>query len=275
MIKLVATDLDGTVLREDVTPSARTVQVVGKLLAADVPVAICTARAPRSTVPIARDLGMRSGFAICNSGGTIIDLATEAVVHHHPVDPGQARRMIERLRERVPGIAFSGYVNEGWHREPHYVPGVLLPTPPEMTVGDALEFIAAGPVTKFSVRHADLAVDELHAHVAEAVAEIGMSHAISIAGFIEVLGPGIDKAAGAAWVADALGITAAETIAFGDDRPDIPMLAWAGRGVAVANAHPDVLAIADEVCGSVTEDGVAIVLEELFGDALSSSEDRR
>jgi hydroxymethylpyrimidine pyrophosphatase-like HAD family hydrolase len=88
---------------------------------------------------------------------------------------------------------------------------------------------------------------------------------------VEVLGPGIDKAAGVAWVADALGIDASATIAFGDDRPDIPMLAWAGRGVAVADAHPDVLEIADDVCASVDEDGVAQVLEAL----LSSSADRR
>jgi len=52
-------------------------------------------------------------------------------------------------------------------------------------------------------------------------------------------------------------------IAFGDMPNDVSMLAWAGRGIAVANAHPEVLAVADEVTASNDEDGVALVLERL------------
>ena len=74
---------------------------------------------------------------------------------------------------------------------------------------------------------------------------------------------GVNKAAGLADVADEHGIDAADVIAFGDFLNDVPMLAWAGRGVAVANAHPEVLAIADEVTASNDDDGVAIVLESL------------
>jgi hydroxymethylpyrimidine pyrophosphatase-like HAD family hydrolase len=66
-------------------------------------------------------------------------------------------------------------------------------------------------------------------------------------------------------VADGHGIDAADVIAFGDYPNDVPMLAWAGRGVAVANAHAEVLAIADEVTASNDDDGVAIVLERLAG----------
>ena len=53
-------------------------------------------------------------------------------------------------------------------------------------------------------------------------------------------------------------------IAFGDMPNDVPMLAWAGYGVAVANAHPSVIAVADEVTGSNDDDGVAQVLEQLY-----------
>lgn len=63
-----------------------------------------------------------------------------------------------------------------------------------------------------------------------------------------------------------LGIPAAETVAFGDMPNDVPMLEWAGHGVAVANAHPDALAAADEVTASNDEDGVALVLERLLED---------
>ena len=271
MIRLVAVDLDGTVLREDATPSARTVETLAAVRDAGILVAICTARSPRFTLPIARDLGLHDGYAVSNSGGTVIDLATEGIVHQHPFDPEHARAMVTRLREIAPGVAFSGYVVDTWHREEHYRTDLAFdPTP---NISDALEFISDG-VTKVAIRHAELGADELHRHVVDAVREIGLSHSVSSAGFIEVLGPGIDKAAGVAWVAEAHGISAAETIAFGDDRPDIPMLAWAGRGVAVGNAHPEVLAIADEVCGRADEDGVAIVLEQILAE-LSSSEDRR
>lgn len=278
MIRFVASDLDGTILLEDATATVRTRAAIASLAEAGILFAICTARAPRSTVPIAEDLGLTHGYAICNSGGTVIDLATGAVAHHHPFDPDAARAMVSELRSRAPGVAFSGYVNELWHREPHYVIGAtLFPTAPPVAIGDAMEFLA-GDLTKMSIRHETLGIDELHSHVAGAVAELGLSHSISRAGFIEVLGPGIDKAAGVAWVAQQHRVAASETIAFGDDRPDIPMLAWAGRGVAVANAHPDVLSIADEICGPVEADGVAEVLATLPALAdrsVSSSEDRR
>lgn len=263
-IRFVASDLDGTVLRADLTVSTRTVEAVARLEDAGIAFAICTARAPRSTIPIAHDLGVRHGFAICNSGGTIVDLETEAVVHRHVFDPQLARELVSRLRARVPEIAFSGFVHDDWHREPHYSIPPLLDDAQrvEERIGDALEFLADG-VTKMSVRHSQLEVDELHRHVADAAIELGLTYALSSAGFVEVLGPGIDKAAGVAWVAERLGLGAADTIAFGDDRPDIPMLVWAGRGVAVGNAHPEVLAVADEVCGSVDDNGVAAILEQL------------
>jgi len=82
---------------------------------------------------------------------------------------------------------------------------------------------------------------------------------------VEVTAAGVNKAAGLAEVAAEHGIDAADVIAFGDYPNDVPMLAWAGPGVAVANAHAEVLAIADEVTASNDEDGVAIVLEQLAG----------
>lgn len=80
---------------------------------------------------------------------------------------------------------------------------------------------------------------------------------------VEVSAAGVSKAAALAELCDELGIAAADVLALGDYPNDLPMLAWAGRGVAVANAHPEVLAAADEVTASNDEDGVALVLETL------------
>jgi len=81
--------------------------------------------------------------------------------------------------------------------------------------------------------------------------------------FVELSAAGVDKAFALAELCRALGIGPGEVVAFGDMPNDLPMLAWAGRGVAVADAHPRVLAAADEVAGPSAEDGVAAALERL------------
>ena len=84
------------------------------------------------------------------------------------------------------------------------------------------------------------------------------------AGIVELLPPGLSKSIGLSLVARRLGVKAAETIAFGDMPNDVTMLRWAGHGVAMANAHASVKAVADEVTASNNEDGVAAVLERIF-----------
>ena len=82
--------------------------------------------------------------------------------------------------------------------------------------------------------------------------------------FVEVSAPGVDKASGLAALAAELGVAAADVLAFGDMPNDLPMLRWAGTGWAVANGHDDVRAVADRVCGSNDDDGVARELERLL-----------
>lgn len=261
-VKFVATDLDGTILPPDAKASERTRTAIGNALDAGIAVSVCTARSPRSAVPIARELGLTDGFAICGSGSMIFDVAADRLVHRNLLPLRESQTLIERLRKAIPGVAFSAEIKDIWHREEHYVT-TLVPPLDAVIVDDALRFLDH-EVTKVNIRHADLHDEVLFSAVSEAVAELGLNHVITSAGFVEILGPGIDKAVGVAWVADALGVGAEEVITFGDDLPDVPMLAWAGRGVAVENAHPDVLSVADEVCGTVADDGVAIVLESLL-----------
>jgi hydroxymethylpyrimidine pyrophosphatase-like HAD family hydrolase len=84
-------------------------------------------------------------------------------------------------------------------------------------------------------------------------------------GYVEITAPGVDKASGLAVVAAELGILPADVCVFGDMPNDVPMFQWAGwRRVAVANAHPEVLALADEVTASNDADGVAAWLESLL-----------
>jgi hypothetical protein len=83
-------------------------------------------------------------------------------------------------------------------------------------------------------------------------------------GLIELSAPGVTKGTGLAQLAAELGVLPADVVAFGDMPNDLPMLEWAGSGVAMANAHPDVLGVADEITAPNSEDGLAMVLERWF-----------
>jgi hydroxymethylpyrimidine pyrophosphatase-like HAD family hydrolase len=83
-------------------------------------------------------------------------------------------------------------------------------------------------------------------------------------GLIEISAPGITKGSGLARLAGQLGIAPAEVVALGDMPNDLPMLQWAGHGVAMANAHPAVLESADEITAPNSQDGLALVLERWF-----------
>ena len=117
---------------------------------------------------------------------------------------------------------------------------------------------------KLLVRHPDMTSDEM---AAAAVEVLGDDFDVTFStnkGLIEVSAPGVTKATGLAEVAERFEVAQQDVVAFGDMPNDVPMLRWAGHGVAMANAHPDVLAVADEVTAAHSEDGVAQVLERWF-----------
>jgi hydroxymethylpyrimidine pyrophosphatase-like HAD family hydrolase len=130
-----------------------------------------------------------------------------------------------------------------------------------MRIADALELVAE-PVTRLIIRHDTYELEVLAALVRELAGE---SASVLQPGewTVELSAVGVNKAAALAELCDELGVEAGEVIAFGDFLNDLPMLAWAGHSVAVANAHPELIAEADEVTASNDEDGVAMVLERL------------
>ena len=127
------------------------------------------------------------------------------------------------------------------------------------------EELLSVPAVKLLARAGEQDPDAFAELIAAAVAGLAEATHSSSSGLVEISAAGVTKAAGLAWYCDRLGVTAADVLAFGDMPNDVPMLTWAGRGVAVANAHPAVLAVADEVTTANTEDGVAAYLEKIFG----------
>jgi Cof subfamily protein (haloacid dehalogenase superfamily) len=259
--RLVATDLDGTVVRSDGTISDRTVDALARVEAAGAVLVLVTGRPPRWMPPIVERLGHK-GLAICANGAVVYDLHTMQVVRHASMSAEAAAEVVEALRRDVPGIAFAVEHHEsGFAHEPSYVPRWDSSDPKSVRPVEAL---VAGGVVKLLARHEEMDADTLLATAHRSVRGLGTLTHSSSDGLLEISATGVSKATGLAQLADEHGISAAEVVAFGDMPNDLPMLSWAGLGVAVANAHPEVLAVADEVTARNDEDGVAQVLDRWF-----------
>jgi Cof subfamily protein (haloacid dehalogenase superfamily) len=257
--RLAAIDLDGTLLRSDGSVSERTRDALAGARARGMTLVFVTARHPGSVVAIARATGV-GGVAICSNGATVFDLDSGTVVRERTLESEIAARLVTALRERIPGVLFAVESRNEIASERDFRAWDVEP-PEGARFADALELVA-DPVTRLIVRHADYELDVLAALVRELA---GDSATVVIPGTwtVELSAVGVSKAAALAELCEELGLTAADVIAFGDFLNDLPMLAWAGHAVAVANAHPDVIAEADEVTASNDEDGVALVLERL------------
>jgi Cof subfamily protein (haloacid dehalogenase superfamily) len=257
-VRLAAIDLDGTLLRSDGTISERSRAAIRAARAEGIGVVIVTARGPSSVGEIAHDAGIE-GTAICSNGALIVDLASGSVVRERLIETHLARRLVEGVRERIPGIVFA-VEHARFAHEPGFSAWGWEP-PAGTRVADAIELLDS-PAAKLLMRHEGHEIEAILA-VAREVAGEGATVVLSGDQAVEVTAVGVNKAAGLAELAEELGIEAQHVVAFGDYPNDVPMLAWAGRGIAVANAHAEVLAIADEVTASNDEDGVALVLEQL------------
>ncbi len=257
---LVATDLDGTVVRSDGTIAERTREVIGRIEAAGVPFVMVTGRPPRWMPPIVEMTGHR-GLAVCANGALVYDLHTEQVVDSNLLDEDAAAEVVDALRRALPDIAFAvEHADHGFGHETGYRPNWEMPDHTPKPVGE----LVSGGVVKLLARHPELGSDDLLAAAREAVGDRATLTHSSTDGLLEVSAAGISKASGLAALAAQHGVKAERVIAFGDMPNDLPMLSWAGHGVAVANAHAEVREVADEVTASNDEDGVAQVLERWF-----------
>ena len=260
-VRLVATDLDGTLLREDRTVSPRTRQTLTQVISAGVTLVLVTARPPRFVRRLASDLGLE-GVAICCNGAMVYDVVSDALLEHTPITPANATALVLGLREAAPGVAFAVESGLTFGCEPAYLALGSLSQPQDELLADA-EALCAQPVTKLIARHAERGAEELHP-LATRLAEGRAVVTYSSPRFIEMSAVGIDKATTLARLCERIGVSPAEVVAFGDMPNDAAMLRWAGRGIAVANAHAEALAAASAVTTSNMDDGVALALERLL-----------
>ncbi len=266
--RLVACDVDGTLLDPNGGVTPRTRAVVDRVVAAGVPLVLVTGRPPRWIPPIVAQIG-NTGLTVCANGAVIYDAATDEVRHAVTLDPLQLRDAADavttalpdaRLAVERPGRAGAELASEQFLSELGYT----HPWPGGDSAAAARDELLGRPATKLLVRQPGVSSDV----IARAVTEV-LGSALDVTfstgqGLVEVSAPGVTKGSGLALVADEVGIPAEDVIAFGDMPNDLPMLRWAGCGVAMANAHPAVLDAADEITAPNSEDGLALVLERWF-----------
>lgn len=258
--RLIATDLDGTLARSDGTISDRTRSAVLAAQQAGSVFVMVTARPPRWLHDLS-DLVGDHGVAIVANGAILYDVVRRQAIRTRLIDPGVALEVAQAIRAEIPEVEFAIERSDRYGQEPNYVN--RWPVPGDALVA-AVEVLLSEPAAKLLVRHPSWHSDELLARVVPVVGtRVTASHSGGT-NLVEISANGVSKAAMLADFAAVQGISATESIAFGDSLNDLPMLAWAGTSYGVANAHPDVLAVVDKVCPANDEDGVAAVLEELF-----------
>ncbi len=261
--KLIVSDLDGTLLRRDETISDTTLAELRRWSDAGVPLVLATGRPPRWMLGVRARLG--GGTAICCNGAVLLDLAGFEVLHEDPLTPEVLQRVTGELRRRQPGTWFAVEYGDQFRHEPVYqprwdvdAPGVAVAT---------LEEMVAQPVAKLLARHEELSREEFVELVGDVVGDAATVTNSSSDALAEISAAGVTKATGLARVAADRGLDPADVVYFGDMPNDLAAFDWVrdggGRAVAMAHAHPEVVAAATDVTLTNDEDGLVAFLRGL------------
>ncbi|MYX72488.1 HAD family hydrolase [Streptomyces sp. SID3915] len=260
--KLVATDLDGTLLRDDHTVSPRTREALAAVTAAGAAHIVVTGRAVPWTKHILDDLGY-DGLAVCGQGAQVYHAGEHRLLTSLTLDRRLAGVALAKIEAEVGPLALAAS-RDGLDGEVLVGPGYRVQEGPlpALLVDDVAEMWTA-PLNKIYIQHPELSDDALTEAARQAVGGL-VDVVMAGPGVVEILPLGLSKATGLSLAARRLGLKAADTVAFGDMPNDIPMFGWARHGVAMANAHEELKAVADEVTASNEHDGIALVLENLL-----------
>ncbi|GAB3645992.1 Cof-type HAD-IIB family hydrolase [Streptomyces sparsus] len=264
--RLIATDLDGTLLHDDKTVSDRTVAALAAAERAGIEVFFVTGR-PARWMDVVSDHVHGHGLAICANGAAVVDLHQgRRIVGVRELDVPGALSVVAALRAATPGVSFAVERTGGIHYEPDYPPffedpGAAIAPVAKLLAGDSAH--ADQPVLKLLAHHRTLDPDVFLDRARQVAGTYASFTRSSPSALLEISGPGVSKAGTLAHCCAERGITAEEVVAFGDMPNDLEMLNWAGTAYAMSNAHPAVLAATPHRTLSNNEDGVAAVIERI------------
>ncbi|MGV9611790.1 Cof-type HAD-IIB family hydrolase [Nocardia xishanensis] len=263
--KMVATDVDGTLIDHDERVTVRTKAAVAALIADGVPFVLATGRPPRWIEPVVDGLGF-APLCVCGNGAVIYDAAADKVLASRTLDVDTLSWIADLAERALPGCGLAAErVGASAHdaatpqfvSSPEYEHAWLNPDDTAVARHEVID----APAIKMLIRLRGVLSGDMRAVLAPLIGDRADITYSTDHGLIEVSAPGVTKASGLATVAQRLGVQHSAIIAFGDMPNDVPMLEMAGHGVAMANAHPEALAAADEVTATNAENGVAQVLE--------------
>jgi Cof subfamily protein (haloacid dehalogenase superfamily) len=260
-VKLIAFDLDGTLLTSDKIITERAELAIKALSNLGVAMVPCTGRPPRNTKIYVEQLGLGSAFVF--NGAGIYSAATDTTQYRHCFEKATALDVVQRMRERFPDVIAGMEASHGWYLDTGYYEWrktqTYLPHLEPTGVGDIRDFIGEGTVKIYfrkpglTAKDMSLALTDAHAYCTWSSEQL-----------LEVMAPQVNKREALVHLCTELGISWQEVIAFGDEHNDQGMLLWSGLGIAMANAKSEAKEVADFITSSNDEDGVAVVLEAIL-----------
>ncbi|WP_170191916.1 HAD family hydrolase [Saccharothrix syringae] len=254
--RLIATDLDGTLLNDDYAVSARTRRALEAAGAAGIEVLFVTARAPRAVHDIADQAG-HEAHAVCSNGAILYDVGTRTILLTDFIAKDLVTLVCRRLSEVLPGLHFAVETGQSLQT----LPGFVVPWNDECSTVD--HYTDFGPAGKLFVRLEGLDNDALVAVVRDVVGSLVTCTHSGGQGFVELTAAGVSKLDAVMDYCASRGIDRSQVLAFGDMPNDLDLLGWAGGAYAPRNAHTSVRALIPVIDGN-NEDGVAKVLENLL-----------
>ena len=261
--KLIATDLDGTIVSHEGVISQRTIDVFIRARDLGVHIFFVTGRPPRWMGEIREAFGF--GAAICCNGAMLYDLMNDAVLEEWMIPIDEQLEVVRRMRIAMPEMSFAVESNDHYQREIVYIPrwdvgmdNIGVEKIEEAMKRPALKILGRCSNHEFtSDEMVEVAHRELHNLVT-------VTHSTSRDSLIEISALNVSKGTSLAIMAQRLGLTAEDCVSFGDNPNDFSMLEWTARSYAMSDGHPDAALFAKAVAEPCEADGVAKIIEKLL-----------
>jgi Cof subfamily protein (haloacid dehalogenase superfamily) len=261
--KLIATDLDGTIVPHDKPISQRTISAFTRAYESGVKIFFVTGRPPRWMTDVRQTFDF--GDAICCNGALWYDLHKDEILEEWPIHEPELRATVTRLRLAIPNVSFAIESDDHFHREKAYIPRWDVGMD-NIGVGE-IEEVLHKPSLKLLARlsQQEISSDEMLEIAKREVSDlVTVTHSADNDSLLEISALGISKGETLAKKAAEIGIGPEDVVTFGDNPNDFSMLSWSGRSYAMASGHRDGVKYAKSIAPACEEDGVAQIIEELL-----------
>jgi len=261
--KLIATDLDGTVVPHEGPVSQRTIDAFRKAHEMGIEIFFVTGRPPRWMTSVKDEFGV--GNAICANGAILFDLDNHKIIEQWLIPVDTQKTIVDKLRKTIPAVHFAIEYGDDFFREKRY--NTKWDVGIDNVGVDLIEERMTEPVFKIMVRceNRELTSDEMLAIAKREVGDIcTVTHSNPHESLLEISAVGVSKGETLAKMAARAGVAQEDVVSFGDNPNDFSMLEWAGRSWAMSDGHPDCQKYANFVADAHHHDGVAIIIEQLL-----------